>query len=252
MAYARALALREKDEAQGDQALQSAIHSFPEVIPVLADKIGASIPPGVRSHPLFAIRAGYEADDRTSLHLLAHLYVSRSDALWKEGDRSKWLSAQVEIAFAEMPTSDETRSAALKHFGAASHKVPENLCRHVMVTESTSYLGFLPPAIAQSPMVSYDPLPPSNGTTFYNNAYFSNLRSGNALDNADVVVIVRSWEARLNNALIQAYHEGEDDITRRLEPVVTGMLRDLANAGTVTEEQQSLAINLVRLQTVQD
>lgn len=66
MAYAKALALRtreiqtkSKDRSASEVALQAAIWTFPQVVPLLADKIGASLPAGVRSHPLLAVEAGY-------------------------------------------------------------------------------------------------------------------------------------------------------------------------------------------------
>lgn len=66
MAYAKALALRQqevvtknKDRSASEVALQAAIWTFPQVVPLLADKIGASLPAGARSHPLLAVEAGY-------------------------------------------------------------------------------------------------------------------------------------------------------------------------------------------------
>lgn len=66
MAYAKALALRNQevsnksgDRSASEVALQAAMWTFPQVIPLLADKIGASLPDGARSHPLLAIQAGY-------------------------------------------------------------------------------------------------------------------------------------------------------------------------------------------------
>lgn len=74
MAYAKALALRttevtskSKDRSASEVALQAAIWTFPQVVPLLADKIGASLPPGVRSHPLLAVEAGYRYVPNTLL-----------------------------------------------------------------------------------------------------------------------------------------------------------------------------------------
>lgn len=66
MAYAKALALRmeeekskNQDHTASDQALREAIMDFPQVVVPLADKIGASLPEGVRSEALFNVEAGY-------------------------------------------------------------------------------------------------------------------------------------------------------------------------------------------------
>lgn len=66
MAYAKALALRmeeeknkSQDHTESDQALREAITDFPQVVVPLADKIGASLPEGIRSEVLFSVEAGY-------------------------------------------------------------------------------------------------------------------------------------------------------------------------------------------------
>lgn len=66
MAYAKALALRmeeeknkNQDHTASDHALREAITDFPQVVVPLADKIGASLPEGVRSEALFNVEAGY-------------------------------------------------------------------------------------------------------------------------------------------------------------------------------------------------
>jgi len=80
MAYSQALALRaqedaekskvsesssgfcpfrlSQDETTSNAALQAAMQTFPQVIPLLADKIGASLPNGARSNPLLQVEAG--------------------------------------------------------------------------------------------------------------------------------------------------------------------------------------------------
>lgn len=52
-------------------------------------------------------------------------------------------------------------------------KVPLFVCRHVLCSESTSWLGFLPPPIRNKNIDAYDPLPPSTAISMYNNAYFA-------------------------------------------------------------------------------
>ena len=66
MAYAKALSIRieeekrkSQDHTASDLALQEAITDFPQVVVPLADKIGASLPEGVRSEALFSVEAGY-------------------------------------------------------------------------------------------------------------------------------------------------------------------------------------------------
>ena len=66
MAYAQALALRADEDAkkhghhsESDAALQEAIKKFPQVVILLADKIGANIPGSARGMKELQIEAGY-------------------------------------------------------------------------------------------------------------------------------------------------------------------------------------------------
>ena len=54
--------------------------------------------------------------------------------------------------------------------------VPLFICRHVVCSESTSWLGFLPPPIRSRPVHAYDPLPPTTAISIYDDAYFSGLK----------------------------------------------------------------------------
>jgi hypothetical protein len=187
------------------------------------------------------------------VHLLAHLYVSRSDALWKEDGRAKWLEAQLALAYETMPCQDPVRTKALAYFSAPPPPIPmrENICRHIMVTESTSYLGFLPPALTQRAMTSYDPLPPATGTTFYDNAYFSMTQSGRHASDSELAAVVARWQQSLRERLIKTYSEAgegqEVDIQAIIRPAVFGLMNDAARlSGGISEEQKATALGQVR------
>ncbi|OCF31778.1 cytoplasmic protein [Kwoniella heveanensis BCC8398] len=191
MAYAKALALRaeeestkNKDHTKSDGALQEAITDFPQVVTLLADKTGASLPEGARSEPLFQVEAGYTDAPSNVVHLLSHIYVSRSEALWKDEKRIAWFSAQVKLALPKLnePDAKAARDDILALVQSPRDplddelSVPLYICRHVLCSESTSWLGFLPPAITSRPFHAYDPLPPTTATSVYDNAYFSGVR----------------------------------------------------------------------------
>jgi hypothetical protein len=55
--------------------------------------------------------------------------------------------------------------------------VPLFICRHVMCSESTSFLGFLPKEISSRAFNAYDPLPPTTAISQYDSAYFSGLKA---------------------------------------------------------------------------
>ncbi|KAL7422905.1 hypothetical protein Q5752_002202 [Cryptotrichosporon argae] len=197
MAYARALALRaaggtkDKVHEKSTQALVEAIQTFPQVVVLLADKIGASVPGDVRAHVLFAVEAGYTDSPDSVLHLLSHIYASRSEPLWKDAALGPWFASSLATAFAAItsPSARTARDAAL----AAVHTprdpadeaggtvVPLRVCRHVLTSESTNFAGFLPPRIARAPVHAYDPLPPSTAVSTYDAAYFSGLQTRRGL-----------------------------------------------------------------------
>lgn len=188
MGWARALALRQEEDARKDTehkestaALVQAIKTFPEVVVLLADKIGAIFPMEARSKPLLRIEAGYTNSPTTLLHLLAHIYVARSEVLWKHPKVLAWFEKTVAFTLPSIDDGAARAARAEAHAIAQTPRdlgadgelaIPLNICRHVLCSESTSWVGFLPPAISRRPFHAYDPLPPSSAQTSYNAAYF--------------------------------------------------------------------------------
>jgi hypothetical protein len=181
MAYARALALHAEDEEKATAALVEAMKAFPEAILLLADKVGASVPDNARGNKLLQTEAGYSSSPTIALDLLAHIYVARNEALWKAPEKLSWLEKTIKIA---LPQLDDAAARSLRADAHAiiqtprdlgedgTLSIPLNICRHVLCSEATSWLGFLPPAIAKRPFHAYDPLPPGTAETAYNAAYF--------------------------------------------------------------------------------
>ncbi|KAK4684026.1 transcription factor 25, partial [Tremellales sp. Uapishka_1] len=192
MVYNHALGLRieeeknkTKDHIESDKALRAAMIRYPQVVVLLADKIGASVPSELRSNPLFEVQGGYIESEDNLAHLLSHIYVARSEALWKEPPLIKWFGS---IATSLLPTVDSSENLALRTHSLGlllipkdpvdgSLNTPLSICRHVFCSESTSWLGFLPPAISRKPFLSYDPLPPSNAVSSYDADYFNGVQS---------------------------------------------------------------------------
>jgi hypothetical protein len=118
------------------------------------------------------------------LHLLAHIYVSRSEALWKDASNITFLEQAVTTA---LPLLDNPESLLYRGDALAriqeprdpvdeSINVPLFICRHVLCSESTSFMGFLPKEISSRPFDAYDPLPPTTAVSRYDDAYFSGLK----------------------------------------------------------------------------
>lgn len=188
MGWNRALALRQKETVEKDkeheestEALVIAMKTFPEVIVLLADKIGANIPSAVRQSTLTQVEAGYSDDPSAVIHLLSHIYVARNEALWKEPAVLAWFESTVAEHFDSIDDGQARLKRAEAHAIAQTPRdlgadgelvIPLNICRHVLCSESTSWLGFLPPSVTSRPFHAYDPLPPSTAQTAYDARYF--------------------------------------------------------------------------------
>lgn len=188
MGWNRALALRQKETAEKDKehaastaALVQAMKTFPEVIVLLADKINANIPAAARQSPLTHVEAGYSGDPSVVIHLLSHIYVARNEALWKEPAVLAWFEKTVRDNIDSIDDGPARAARAEAHAIAQTPRdlgadgelaIPLNICRHVLCSESTSWLGFLPPSVTSRPFHAYDPLPPSSAQTAYDAQYF--------------------------------------------------------------------------------
>lgn len=86
--------------------------------------------------------------------------------------------------------------------------VPLNICRHVLCSESTSFVGFLPPSITNAPFNAYDPLPPSTALSLYDRQYFSGAPISRRSRRPDAAYMARN---------LAGGGEGEGDEMRQLE-----------------------------------
>ena len=108
------------------------------------------------------------------LQLLSHLYVHRSDTLWKEPDVLDWLLATARSTaplFASEPSHPDIRFGEQLWAQSLYPKngVPEGILRHVLVSDIQNLRLFLPQSVLNGLQNTYDPLPPGPG---FDDAYF--------------------------------------------------------------------------------
>jgi hypothetical protein len=116
-----------------------------------------------------------------TVHLLSHIYVARSEALWKDPAILKFFESQITPAIAQLQSeqaiSDREHVLSLlaipRDPSDEQLSLPLFICRHVVCSESTSWIGFLPPQIRNLPVHAYDPLPPTTAVSEYDAAYFN-------------------------------------------------------------------------------
>ncbi|KAG6871957.1 hypothetical protein C0995_014534 [Termitomyces sp. Mi166 len=202
--YARALVLRiaegdngpDTDTSPSTKALQEAIRSFPEVVPLLADKLDVELPAHIRAHPSLRVHtdAGTLAPAHAALHALAHMYTTHSCAPWKDPGTpfvGPWFVQTVSSVFGVPSSLSPSTSASTLPSTPrrttllsllADAEVTRTLARHILVLEGTHrrLLSFLPRDIltgagAGGAGLACDPVPPGTGVSRYDEAYFEGV-----------------------------------------------------------------------------
>ena len=178
-AYAKALALRAIEKEDGDKsgkrstaALRLAIARHPHLLPLLFDKIGLAFPREMSLSPLFALDG---VQDDAVPALLAHVYVSRSESLWREADVSAWLLSTLQQAW---PTLQQHADDICRP--AADAQSRWGIYRHVIVSDlpdalRQTLIGLIPREITSNSAMlnAYDPIPPrGSNVTRYDDEYF--------------------------------------------------------------------------------
>lgn len=103
----------------------------PSLLPLLFDKIGVAFAPELRSHPLFAGPQDKRwAGDMLPL-LLSHIYVARSESLWREAPTAKWLKETLDAAW---PTL--SAGVGKLQLAVADQTTRRAVYRHVLVSDS--------------------------------------------------------------------------------------------------------------------
>ncbi|KAF9448395.1 DUF654-domain-containing protein [Macrolepiota fuliginosa MF-IS2] len=182
-AYGYALALRalekDNDHTTSTTALTEAIKDFPSIVPLLADKLDASLPASVRSHPDCIIKLDGSSLSYAEgiLHLLSHLYAQRSFPLWK--DHASWFAETATTTFASIPSPNVAlpltpRRKAFLTLYENSETLQYSVYRHVIVLESSyrRLFSFIPRHVLEGKSLACDPLPPKDSVTLYDDNFF--------------------------------------------------------------------------------
>ena len=116
------------------------------------------------------------SDPVAILHLLSHLYVQRSGAVWKE--HTAWFIDTVSDSFSALPSSlpvTERRKDFLSLY--QNENLRFSVYRHIIVLESTNrrLFAFIPRQVQEIKSLSCDPLPPPTATTRYDERFFDGV-----------------------------------------------------------------------------
>ncbi|KAJ7580702.1 transcriptional repressor TCF25-domain-containing protein, partial [Mycena floridula] len=179
--FARALALQMSgtESEKSASALIEAANAFPSVIPLLADKLDLALPASIRGHRDFKIEtdaSGLSTPIAIS-HILSHIYVQQSFALWKP--HSQWFSSTISAAFISISSSSlpipEPRNRFLRLYDRP--ELQYSVYRHLLVLDSNHrrLWTFIPKEITSAKSLSCDPLPPPNPISMYDEFFFEGV-----------------------------------------------------------------------------
>jgi len=179
--------------------LRQAILEFPSVVPLLADKAEITLSAEARSQPAFRIfihhgfatssflRISVISDLSTNsndlaeeslLHLLSHIYVQRSHALWKDPARSAWFAETVTelVRTGQLPPKPTatTGFSRLQSLVRRGGNFDISVYRHVVALGSSAQrlLPFIPAHVIDNNNLACDPLPPPRCKSQYNDEFF--------------------------------------------------------------------------------
>ncbi|KIY48569.1 DUF654-domain-containing protein [Fistulina hepatica ATCC 64428] len=184
--YSHALALHmmeKKKHTSHDEstaALVEAMHSFPSVVPFLADKLDVQLPQDMLLLPEMEILTRYEpllGTSQTMIHMLSRLYAQRSHTVWKE--YSAWFLSTAIASFpAGTPVQPTPRRHAMLALYSQTAPLRYAVFRHIMVLGPScrSLLAFFPQSITRLHSYACDLLPPPTSLSRYNQAYFMGVR----------------------------------------------------------------------------
>lgn len=169
MAYSMALARfysskPAEDSKEADEALQKALIMFPAVLLPLLDK--CSIEPATNvSSSTFFLEAYLKQPQ--ALKLLCSLYVGRSFHLWKEASLLPWLERNVAVVLDRVRSNDPFVSECVEKRQKRYQGTPRNIYRHILLSDIKDATTSLPRELAETAVLSYDPLPPVDSIDTY-------------------------------------------------------------------------------------
>lgn len=151
------------DEA--DKMLQDALCMFPGILMSLLDKCSVQPDADVAKHDFFGPKA--TMSQPTALTQLICLYVGRCYHLWKEPEVVFWLEKNVQEVLKLVDMDDPLVTQCDEKRQMRYKGTPRNIYRHIMISEIKDAKVALPADMVHSPVMSYDPLPPTDAITSY-------------------------------------------------------------------------------------
>eukprot|EP00095_Tigriopus_kingsejongensis_P000320 maker-scaffold292_size219010-snap-gene-1.35 protein:Tk00320 transcript:maker-scaffold292_size219010-snap-gene-1.35-mRNA-1 annotation:"transcription factor 25" len=163
--FAQADESPEKDYTKADEMLQRALIMFPNILAPLLDKCSIEPDSKVLTHSYFVEAQLNQAT--SGLELLCNLYVGRSFHLWKLPELLPWLERNANTVIQRLDINDDFVKICTEKRKTRYQGAPRNVYRHVLMSDVKDATTSLPRELAETPVLSFDPLPPSDSIDTY-------------------------------------------------------------------------------------
>lgn len=163
--YFLALSQGEEERRKADTMLQDSLLMFPGMLHPLLDKCNVNPDPKVSSHAFFGPDSQYSQPP--ALKQLIGLYIGRCNSCWKQPEVLEWLERNVNIVLQRVDEKDGMVEQCRTKRQSRYQGTPRNILRHILISEIKDATAALPPDIANSTVLSYDPLPPLDSVCGY-------------------------------------------------------------------------------------
>ncbi|KAK3863461.1 hypothetical protein Pcinc_030768 [Petrolisthes cinctipes] len=165
LALAEELGSREDIRQRADNMLQCALILFPGVLMPLLDKCSIQPDAEVAAHKFFGPSA--QLDQSKGLSQIVKLYVGRCFHVWKEAGVMSWMEENVKVVLSRVNNLDPLVKEGEEMRRVRYQGTPMAIYRHILMSEIKDATAALPPALANTPVMSYDPLPPPDSVCGY-------------------------------------------------------------------------------------
>ncbi|RXG56985.1 Transcription factor 25 [Armadillidium vulgare] len=150
---------------RADEMLQKALIMFPGVVKPLLEKCNVQPDIDIDTHPYFGEKA--QISMNRGLSQIVNLYVGRNFHVWKEAGVINWLEENFKIALGRVNSRDPLASESEEMRKTRYQGTPTAIYRHIYIAEVNNATATLPPSLANTPVMSYDPLPPHDSICDY-------------------------------------------------------------------------------------
>ncbi|XP_033729246.1 transcription factor 25-like, partial [Pecten maximus] len=156
---------QEEEPSKADAMLQDSLMMFPGLLHPLLDKCNVNPDPQVSSHAFFGPDSQYSQPP--ALKQLIGLYIGRCNSCWKQPEVLEWLERNVKVVLQRVEDKDSMVEQCRVKRLSRYQGTPRNILRHILISEVKDATAALPPDIANTTVLSYDPLPPVDSVCGY-------------------------------------------------------------------------------------